>query len=50
MTEQEARALIADLTTVEKLLLRELLLSLRPSPAEPSEETNRVKGEVADAH
>lgn len=33
MNEQEARALIADLTPAEKRLLYELLLALRSTPA-----------------
>lgn len=39
MTEQEAYALISDLTPTEKRLLYALLSALRSTPAEPSEET-----------
>lgn len=35
MNEQEARALIADLTPAEKRLLYALLSALRSTPAEP---------------
>lgn len=38
MNEQEARALIADLTPAEKRLLYALLSALRSTPAEPPEE------------
>ena len=39
MTRQEAYALIADLTPDEKRLLHRLLLALKSTSAEPSEES-----------
>ena len=44
MTEQEARALIADLTTEEKRLLYEFILSMRSSSTKSLEKISREKG------
>lgn len=42
MSEQEARALIADLTTEEKQLLHRLLLMLRQEPSGDSSREEAV--------
>ena len=47
MTREEAEALIADLTTEEKRLLHEFILSMRSSPNESSEAINRAKRDTA---